>query len=165
MLSEENLWLLYKQSVVSRARGSSGRAMYGILGAGGRGRGRRRGEGGGGTDLTSPARQMSVISWKSAKMENSFIFSVKIFSLGLSSGVSQAGDLPGDPRGVSGGVLPSPLLQSGQMSLTRDSGLSVNHREIVTIFNIFRAINTVRMSKFSSLFLKCHFYLENLNFK
>ena len=98
-------------------------------------------------------------------MENSFIFSVKIFSLELSSGVSQAGDLPGDPRGVSGGVLPSLLLQLGQMSLTRDSGLSVNHREIVTIFNIFRAINTVRMSKFLSLFLKCHFYLENLNFK
>lgn len=159
MLSEENLWLLYKQSVVSPGRGSSGRAMYGILGWG-------EVEGRRGTDLTSPTRQMSVISWKSAKMENSFIFSVKIFSLELSSGVSQAGDLPGDPRGVSGGgVLLSPLLQSGQMSLTRDSGLSVNHREIVTIFNIFRAINTVRMSKFLSLFLKCHFYLENLNFK
>ena len=34
MLSEENLWLLYKQSVVSPSRGSSGRAMYGILGWG-----------------------------------------------------------------------------------------------------------------------------------
>ena len=83
MLSGENLWLQYKQSVVSRGRGSSGRAMYGILGVGGREREREEGEEGRGrreTDLTSLARQMSVISFKSAKIENTSSSAVKIFS-------------------------------------------------------------------------------------
>ena len=50
---------------------------------GGRGGGREEGEEGRGrrgTDLTSLARQMSVISFKSAKIENTSSSAVKIFS-------------------------------------------------------------------------------------
>ena len=85
MLSQENLWLLYKQSVVSPSRGSSGRAMYGILGSqfgageGRAGEGEERGGVEGDRFDLSYTSDVSYI-FKSAKMENTFIFSVKIFS-------------------------------------------------------------------------------------
>ena len=114
MLSGENLWLQYKQSVVSRGRGSSGRAMYGILGVGGREREREEGEEGRGrreTDLTSLARQMSVISFKSAKIENTSSSAVKIFSSRHNLyACACAGDVkhPGDVGGVGGGDVVEP---------------------------------------------------------
>ena len=96
------------------------------------GRGRR------GTDLTSPARQMSVISFKSAKIENTSSSAVKIFSSphNLYSCACAGDGHPGDVGGVGGGdvVEPPGGVWGGRLATVTDQARTNESDQAVQTF-------------------------------